>query len=107
MKTVTLCSAASLCPLEDAWNALAGDVPFLTWDWLTTWWSVYGEPLQGQGRPPRRKLYVVATYASAPHELAATDRLIGLAPLYWEQTLARGNVLRLLGTGEGAAADRR
>src|SRR5215510_7389612 len=28
--------------LQTEWNALAGDVPFRSWDWLATWWKYYG-----------------------------------------------------------------
>jgi CelD/BcsL family acetyltransferase involved in cellulose biosynthesis len=80
--------------LEPSWNRLAGEQPFLSWDWLATWWSVYGLSRVG-GRPAKRCLYVLAV-----RDEQAGDRLLGVLPLYLERTVSRGNLLRLLGTGE-------
>jgi len=42
--------AAAFAALAPEWDALlersASDVVFLTWDWLATWWDVYGEGLE-------------------------------------------------------------
>ncbi len=42
--------AAGFAALAPEWDALlacsAGDVVFLTWDWLSTWWEVYGGGLE-------------------------------------------------------------
>ena len=32
-----------LAAIEADWNALAGGMPFRSWDWLATWWKHYGD----------------------------------------------------------------
>jgi CelD/BcsL family acetyltransferase involved in cellulose biosynthesis len=75
-----------------AWNRLLGesraDSLFLTWEWVLTWWEVYG----GDHR--------------ALHVLAARDdggRLVGIAPLMVEQRRAAGlwpiRVVKFIGDG--------
>jgi len=70
--------------LAQAWNRLAGGVPFRLCEWNATWWRHYGQ--QGQ-------LYVLAV-------IDPTGDLMGLAPWYIEPVRARGRVLRFLGSGE-------
>ena len=43
-----------LVRLRDAWNTLAGDVPFRKFEWNDTWWRHYRQPnaeLLGDVRP--------------------------------------------------------
>jgi hypothetical protein len=95
-----------LSSLEAQWNALAGDIPFRSWDWLATWWKHYGvgsgEP--SPNRPPRtdeRQLYVLAVYDEKRGDARPNERqLIGIAPWYLDRTAIHGNVLRWLGSGE-------
>lgn len=94
MKVRAITGSEELCELESRWNALAGWNPFLSWDWLATWWMVYGSVRSG-GRPSRKQPRVLAVYDGPD-----TSQLVGVAPLYLEKTVAKGNVLRLLGTGE-------
>jgi CelD/BcsL family acetyltransferase involved in cellulose biosynthesis len=95
-----------LSSLEGQWNALAGDMPFHSWDWLATWWKHYGAPHLGMAddvRPPsdERRLHVLAIYSEVQSGAPAGNReLIGLAPWYLDRTVIQGNVLRWLGSGE-------
>jgi peptidoglycan/xylan/chitin deacetylase (PgdA/CDA1 family)/CelD/BcsL family acetyltransferase involved in cellulose biosynthesis len=46
MKVIEIRSEAELAALREAWNGLlsesASDTIFLTWEWVTAWWSAYG-----------------------------------------------------------------
>ena len=54
------------------WNALAGGMPFRSWDWLATWWKHYGGQRHGG-----RELYVLAVYADADErESDGTRKLV-------------------------------
>jgi peptidoglycan/xylan/chitin deacetylase (PgdA/CDA1 family)/CelD/BcsL family acetyltransferase involved in cellulose biosynthesis len=48
MKVIEIRQEAELAGLRDAWNGLlrasGSDTIFLTWEWLTAWWSAYGVP---------------------------------------------------------------
>lgn len=48
MKVVQIQSEADLQALKPAWDALlqqsASNTIFLTWEWVTAWWSAYGKP---------------------------------------------------------------
>jgi hypothetical protein len=96
----------ALVALQHDWNALAGDMPFRSWDWLATWWKHYGNvvPRDGErdgGRSSDRQLYVLAIFADAdPSTNYASRRLVGVAPWYLDRTLIKGNLLRWLGSGE-------
>ncbi|HJQ80511.1 MAG TPA: GNAT family N-acetyltransferase [Lacipirellulaceae bacterium] len=107
--TIELISTWSeLASLDSQWNALAGDMPFRSWDWLATWWKHYGvgaAQLSANGQPQsdQRQLYVLAVYGKGEdHGNAAEPRdgLIGIAPWYLDRTIIHGNVLRWLGSGE-------
>jgi CelD/BcsL family acetyltransferase involved in cellulose biosynthesis len=77
--------------LEREWKDLlprtAADNIFLTWEWVSTWWEVFGESKQ-------------------PHILTFRDnnKLVGILPCYmWSRPLLRlGKIreLRFIGTGE-------
>jgi len=66
--------------LEPIWNDLLGrnetDVIFLTYEWLHTWWRIYGHD---------RRLYILA--------VEDDDQTVGLAPL-----MQSGGVIRFIGT---------
>jgi CelD/BcsL family acetyltransferase involved in cellulose biosynthesis len=81
-----LTTAEDLTPLEGAWNALAGGVPFRSWEWLESWWRAYGA---GSGK----ELFTLTV---------VDDRgeLVGLAPWYLERWGSRRKVIRFLGSGE-------
>ena len=67
------------------WNALAGDVPFRTWEWTRTWWQHY--------RDTSSELFTL---------LVLDDRgnLVGIAPWYVTRSPREGRTLRFLGSGE-------
>jgi CelD/BcsL family acetyltransferase involved in cellulose biosynthesis len=67
-----------------SWNCLTRGVPLRSWEWLSTWWEYYGTGLE--------------LYTLAVHDDHGT--LLGLLPLFREQSATRGRVLRLLGSGE-------
>jgi CelD/BcsL family acetyltransferase involved in cellulose biosynthesis len=95
--TVQLISEGdALAAAETAWNALAGDVPMRTWDWLATWWKYYGTPYTGPAA--RRQLYVLAVYGEP--DVSGDKRLIGIAPWYLDRSTLKGSVIRWLGSGE-------
>ena len=74
-----------LTPLADPWNALAGDVPFRTFEWAQSWWRHY----QDRGN----RLFT----------LVAIDEhgdLVGIAPWYVASSPRLGKVVRFLGSGE-------
>src|SRR5450755_4403631 len=98
MLTTTLITTdAELASLKTRWNELADGEPMRSWTWLATWWKYYGaangneEPITG------RELRVVAVFDG---EDVDARRLIGIAPWYLDRTIVKGNVLRLLGSGE-------
>lgn len=74
--------------LAEEWNALAGDVPFRRWDWLEASWRHF--------RNAQRSLFTLAVRND-------DGKLVGLAPLYRQQTLCQGCVVRLLGSDEACS----
>lgn len=77
-----------LAGLAPYWHALARGVPFRSWAWLGGWWRHYGADEAG-----RRRLFALAVYDDH-------NELVGLAPWYLEKTRNRGQVVRLLGSGD-------
>ena len=65
-----IASNRELASLEGAWRALtsrsARPNPFLTWEWVFTWWEFFGSALE---------LWILAAYEESNREL------VGLAPL--------------------------
>lgn len=55
-----------LLPFRKRWDELAGECPFRSWTWLSTWWKHYGTTTaesQASGRPtPRRELCVLLVF---------------------------------------------
>ena len=80
-----------LAPLEADWDRLAGEIPFRSWGWLSTWWRHYGQC--HLDRKPARRLFTLGVFDR-------TDRLVGVAPWYLERSRSRGRVVRFLGSGE-------
>jgi len=84
-------SEAELFALKDEWNPLLrasrSDTLFLTWEWISTWWQIYGG---------RSLLYVLVARSS-------DGRLIGLAPLQrvrrWQFGVWPVRVLQFIGDG--------
>jgi len=90
IKVVT--DTSGLKGLQDEWSRLLRDSRTasicLTWEWLYTWWEVFGESAA--------ELHVLL--------LRAEGRLVGIAPLivmtHRERGLIKVRTLRFLGTGE-------
>jgi hypothetical protein len=92
-----------LCALQTEWNALAGDSPFRTWDWLATWWKHYGSDSTdntSHNESPRRRLFVFAAFKESNDSANNERRLIGVAPWYIERSAIKGRVINWLGDGE-------
>lgn len=91
-----------LLAIEPHWNALAGGMPFRSWDWLATWWKHYGSTSTSGARgADNRELCVLAVYREPlPTDESIANQLIGIAPWYIERTRLKGRVLRWLGDGE-------
>lgn len=83
MRVELFSNADSLAPYREAWNALAGDVPFRRYDWLMPWWHSFQDT---------HELYVLGVFNG--------DELIGLAPWYREAGTTGGRTLRFLGDGD-------
>ena len=85
---------AALDALRVEWEALlehcAYSSFFLTWSWVRLWWQTYA--------PPQSQLYLLTCRDSE-------NRLLGLAPFYWQQRRFAGvphlRDLNFLGTGAG------
>ncbi len=90
MRVVQIQSDAELQALKPAWDELlhesASNTIFLTWEWVTAWWSAYGEP---------GELRILAAFDD-------TGTLRGIAPLR-HQTIRRygqaGSALTFVGDG--------
>lgn len=97
-------TAEELSALEREWNTLSGDSPFRSWDWLATWWRHYGEVAANNQAAGERRLNVLAVYVGAESREQGAgskeNQLIGIAPWILERSLASGNVLNWLGSGE-------
>lgn len=74
---------SQLADLREQWNAVAGPTPFRSWQWLHSWAETFLAESQ---------LDVLAAETSA-------GELVGLLPLFREDSLVEGRVLRLLGSG--------
>src|SRR4051794_29238023 len=69
----------------EKWNALSGDVPFLRWDWMSTWWHHY--------RPAQGELLTLLV-------VNEQGEVLGIAPWYLDRSRGAGRVVRFLGSGE-------
>ena len=73
----------TLASIAPQWNRLAGDVPFVRWEWLEAWARLYA---------PADSLRTL--------EVREGRRLVGLAPWYVDRGALGGRTLRFLGSGE-------
>ncbi len=83
-------SEASLATLAEDWNRISGGNPMHRFEWYETWWRHFSRS-GGRSRWDRNLLV-----------LAVRDndrRLVGLAPLFSESSLAGGNAIRFLASG--------
>jgi CelD/BcsL family acetyltransferase involved in cellulose biosynthesis len=89
-----LTTEAEFDSLQTAWDQLLAEsdqrVFFLCWSWNRLWWQTYA--------PPESRLFLLACRD-------AEGKLLGLAPLYWQQRCWVGvphiRDLNFLGTGTG------
>jgi CelD/BcsL family acetyltransferase involved in cellulose biosynthesis len=75
---------ADFAGLADCWDCLTRGVPFRSWTWVDAWWRHYR----------RGREFCVLTVRDD------LGQLVGAAPWCFEETKARGRVLRFLGSGE-------
>ncbi len=69
----------------NAWNDLAGDIPFQRYEWCEAWWRHY--------RHHRYHLFLLTIEDEA-------GQLLGIAPWYCEHSPVWGKIVRALGSGE-------
>ena len=80
-----LSTVAEFDEFAGAWNLLAGDVPFRSYEWIEAWWRHYEQP----GMEP----FVLVV-------LDEDGEVAGLAPWYRKQGALFGRTLGFLGSGE-------
>lgn len=76
--------------LQQAWNQLnhlRGDNPFQSWEWIRSWWQVYGAD---------RELFVLTFRDSG-------NQTVGIVPLCRQWSLTKGHCLELLGSGKACS----
>lgn len=90
LRTTTVSSAPDFAGLGEDWDGLlhrsTQDTVFSAWDWVSTWWQVYG---------PGKELAVTV--------VRVADEPVGIAPLYRPHRGAAR--LLLLGSGESVSPD--
>ena len=94
----TVEEVSGLRAVREEWTSLldsaASNHPFLTWEWVSTWWDVYGS---------RRRLHVLVARDDS-------GRMVGLAPLQlWARRLLgvrRFTIAEFLGAGGDVTSDR-
>jgi CelD/BcsL family acetyltransferase involved in cellulose biosynthesis len=100
MIVLSVNNVADLAPYRQRWDELAGDCPFRSWAWLTTWWKHYATD---------HELHVLLVFDDWPAcqssdscrvDLPNPETLVAILPMYIESSHTRGRVLRLLGDGE-------
>lgn len=86
MRIELISSEKELSDLKGEWNSLlhrsATETVFLTWEWISTWWSAYGTGKQ---------LFVLVARGDL-------GEYLGIAPLYVERS-GRTRLLRFIGDG--------
>ena len=87
MKVTCVQEFTALEKYTSNWERLALDRPFHSWQWLSSWWETLG--------PPYRLLVLLV--------LDADEQVCGIAPWCVETSLARGTVIRSLGSGKACS----
>lgn len=86
-----LCTTKGFLELREDWSSLleqsAQNGIFLSWEWHYTWWECFSKP--------KDTLQILL--------IKSSDKVVGLAPLYFQQSAYRGKTLRFIGTGEAEA----
>lgn len=88
MNVFRISTQEELSTLKDSWNHLSKAIPFRTWDWIESWWRHYGA-----NKPGKRELFVLFV-----RDLS--QRVVGIAPWYLENSPWLGKTIRFLGDGE-------
>lgn len=91
MQVARIASVAELAKLEPVWSELAGDGPFLRWEWLEPWWRHYVVRRADTRGDCELLTLVVRDQA---------DKVLGIAPWFLTSSATQGRVLRFLGSGE-------
>ncbi len=91
LRVVEHTSLDSLSRLAARWSELGRQVPFRTWEWLSTWWHHYGRPAPKERIAPRLSCLEVCN---------GQGNTLAIAPWYGRWSPARGWVVRFLGSGE-------
>ena len=97
LKIILITEPPSLYELKPEWDELLRDsnvkTVFLTWEWINSWWEVYGE---------RYKLYIVTVRDP-------NDRLLAIAPFKIATKqfakINRYSILQFIGTGEDVTSE--
>lgn len=82
-----LTSMDQLLNCRQAWNSLAGDHPFLNWEWMVSWWETYSE---------NHKLRILVAKDS-------DNQWHGIAPFFIERKKFGASHLRLISSGKACA----
>lgn len=96
----TIHQIADLTTYQQRWDELAGDCPFRTWSWLTTWWKHYGKSFDLCILLVGEESTAYETDTNCQPRPPVPENVVAILPAYIETTHARGRVLRLLGDGE-------
>ena len=88
LRVETIHSAEQFCALEKSWNQLLETAtcqnPFVTWDWMYTWWEVFGKE--------NNSLYILTIYKD--------NSLVAIAPFYLQKRFKLFSRLGFIGEGE-------
>lgn len=76
-----------LAHLRAGWNRLAGDNPFLTWEWMHAWWN---------GFHKARELYILVV---TEKDSSGKDQLSCIAPWQLRLDPVKGRWIKFLGAG--------
>lgn len=87
MQLKLITSFEEMMQARQSWNELAGDHPFLNWEWMVSWWETFGQ--QGQ-----LQIFVA---------IDQSGRWLGLAPMFLEKTSWGSSQIRLLSSGQACA----
>jgi CelD/BcsL family acetyltransferase involved in cellulose biosynthesis len=96
-------NVADLAPYQQRWDELAGDCPFRSWTWLSSWWKHYGADHKLQVLLVTDEPLPCGTDKSCQVRPPAPEKVIAIFPAYITTSHTRGRTLRLLGDGEACS----
>ena len=101
MRSVCVDRLDDLTQYRAAWDDLAGENIFRSWNWFSTWWKHYGDQ-HTAGR--NRALRTILVFPNDRNDKRPTEgsksEPIAILPCYLERSIGRGRVWRLCGDGE-------